>query len=77
MGLYCHLVSTNDLQIGNLTYLKVLLSTHVGKFLLTDPSQKFEQKLVKWSIAQVFVLKLLSQGLHFYGAVKVTVGPGL
>ena len=25
----------------------------------------------------VFVLKLLSQGLHFYRAVKVTVGPGL
>ena len=41
----CHLFSTNDLQIGNFTYLKVLLSSHVGGFLLTDPSQKFEQKL--------------------------------
>ena len=79
MGLYCHLFSTNDLQIGKLTYLKVLLSSHVGGFLLTDPSQKFEKKkkLMKWCIAQFFVLKLLSQGLHFYRAVKVTVGPGL
>ena len=36
-----------------------------------------KKKLMKWSIAHFFVLKLLSQGLHFYRAVKVTVGPGL
>ena len=78
VGLYCHLFSTNDLQIGKLTHLKVLLSSHVGGFLLTHPSQAFEKKkLMKWSIAQFFVLKLLSQGLHFYRAVKVTVGPSL
>ena len=78
VGLYWHLFSTNDLQIGKLTCLKVLLFSHVGRFLLTDPSQKFEKKIDEMIYCPVFfVLKLLSQGLHFYRAVKVTVGPGL
>ena len=59
LGLYCHLFSTNDLQIGKLTYLKVSLFSHVGGFLLTYPSQKFEKKkLMKWSIAQFFCAKI-------------------
>ena len=44
VGIYCHLFSTNDLQIGKLTHLKVSLSSHVGGFLLTHPSQTFEKR---------------------------------
>ena len=46
-------------------------------FANSSQSNIWKKKLMKWSIAQFFVLKLLSQGLHFYRAVKVTVGPSL
>ena len=57
-GLYCHLFSTNDLQIGKLTYLKVSLFSHVGGFLLTDPSQKFEKKIDEMVYCPVFCAKI-------------------
>ena len=46
--------------------------------IFVDWSQsKVWTKIGEMVYCPVFVLKLLSQGLHFYRAVKVTVGPGL
>jgi len=58
VGLYCHLFSTNDLQIGKLTYLKVLLSSHVGGFLLTDPGQNYGKKIDEMVYWPVFCAKI-------------------